>query len=211
MDSRRSTVKVCRGPGTVSSPLRGPKVGEWVNPCTVAQAFHALIETPGLVIGRVRDRTYWLMRHVRLGLPAAIRSLAQQVAQLSLRRRLIATTSCADLLSPHSLPTGNGAVALSPITALADREHSTATRITTCTEPKDDRWAACSGDGHTRPNNPPRYCLHRERAFGADDDVNRQEPARVQETSLLSDRLQSVQVSRRRLSVATHQSYCPSV
>ena len=36
----------------------------------------------------------------------------------------------------------------------------------------------------------PGIVLHRERAFGADDDVNCHKPARVQETSLLSDRLQ---------------------
>ena len=48
------------------------------------------------------------------------------MAQLFLRRRLIAVPSGADLLSSQPLSTGNAAVALSAITAQADREHHTA-------------------------------------------------------------------------------------
>ena len=78
------------------------------------------------MIARVRDRTHRLMRNVCAGLASLIHSLAQRMAQLSLRRRLIAATSGADLLSSHPLATGNAAVALAAITAQADREHHTA-------------------------------------------------------------------------------------
>ena len=83
------------------------------------------------MIARVRDRTHRLMRHVCPGLASSILSLAQRMAQLSLRRRLIAATSGADLLLSHPLSTGNASVALSAITAQADREHHTAAWVTT--------------------------------------------------------------------------------
>ena len=74
------------------------KVGEVVNLGAMTQAFHALRQTPAIAIARVRDRTDRLMCHVYPRLASSMLSLAERMAQLSLRRRLIAATSGADLL-----------------------------------------------------------------------------------------------------------------
>ena len=113
------------------TPLPGTKVGEWVDPSALTQAFHALRQTHPLVIARVRDRMGRMMRHVFAELPFSILSLAKRMARLSLRGRFMAVTGCTDLLSSHPPSTGTAPVALSAITAKADRELHTAAWVTT--------------------------------------------------------------------------------